>query len=343
MPAFKRHLHVFFLVMAGCCVALCLAEGFVRICYPFSRDHVVPAGLFEIDDYLGWKLSEGETAIHHSRYFEATYRINNLGYRDKPRNLLKGSESHRILLYGDSQVFGWGTAAEQRFSNLIEDQVPHLEIWNLAVPGYGIDQEVLSYEKQGQLFNADEVFFFVSRATLDRSRYDYIYRKYKPKFVVDQNDGLKLVRVRRGTNVLTGLFYRALSHLYLPYFVDRRLAMLNQSSEQAGDVLGQKSVLKSDVTGVLEKRILERASNVARERKHKITIITDLPVTQRNDLEIFCARAGIGFMQIVFTREDTDITFGEHDGHWNPQTHKLITEQLLSQLEARTRPVARSE
>ncbi len=145
MKAFKIRLLQYCLVLVGFCVALLLAEGYVRVFHPYSRDHVVPGGLFEIDDYLGWKFTEGKSARHHSRYFEATYRINTLGYRDKPRSLLKDAEIYRILLYGDSQVFGWGTPAEQRFSNLIEAQNPHLEIWNLAVPGYGIDQEVLSY------------------------------------------------------------------------------------------------------------------------------------------------------------------------------------------------------
>lgn len=304
---------------------------------------MVPAGLFEIDNSLGWKLSEGKTAIHHSRYFETAYRINSLGYRDKPRRLVKERESHRILLYGDSQIFGWGTPAEQRFSNLIEDKNLHLEMWNLAVPGYGLDQEVLSYENRGQFLNADEVFFFVSKATLDRTRYDYIYRKYKPKFVVDQNDGLRLVHVQQGTNVWTELFYRVLSPLYLPYFVDRRVAMMKQAPKQVGDKLDQEAAGESNVIGELEKRILERARNVARERKHHITIITDLTRTQASDLYKFCDQMGIGFLQIILPKEDHDFRFGKHDSHWNPRAHKLITEQLLSQLETSISPLVEDE
>ena len=331
------------LVLAGCCIALFLAEGFVRVYYPDSRDHVVPGGLFEIDDYLGWKLAKGKTATHHSRYFEATYRINSLGYRDKPRNLQKEREVYRILLYGDSQIFGWGTPAEKRFSNLIEEQQPQLEMLNLAVPGYGIDQEVLSYEQQGQLLNADEVFFFVSRATLDRVRYDYIYRKQKPKFIVDQNKGLRLVRIQRETSVWTGLLYEVLSPLYLPYFVDRRLAMLKQSPEQADDEPDQKTALESDVISELQKKILERAGNLAHERKQRISIITDLPETAGNDLEIICDQMGIGLLRLPIPKEDPDFRFGEHDAHWNPRAHWLISEQLRSYLKTRISPADEDE
>lgn len=343
MKTFKRHLLQFCLVLVGFCVALLLAEGFVRVFYPYSRDHVVPGGLFEVDDYLGWKLAEGKIAIHHSRYFEVTYRINALGYRDRPRNLVKNDEIYRMLLYGDSLIFGWGISAKQRFSNLIEAQKPHLEMWNLAVPGYGIDQEVLSYEKQGQFLNADEVIFFVSRATLRRTRYDYIFRKHKPKFVIDQNNSLRLVRVQQDANVWTRLFYRILSPLYLPYFVDHRLAMLKQTPKQAGDSSDQKTTVGSDGIRDLEIRILERARNVAQDWKHRMTIIADFSITPGRDLKNFCEQRGIGFLQIVLSKEDPDLTFGKHDSHWNPLANKLITEQLLSQLGTRIRPAVEDE
>ncbi len=61
----KRHLR-FCLILVGFCVALLFAEGFVRVFYPYSRDHVVPGGLFEIDDYLGWKFTEAQIGGHHT-------------------------------------------------------------------------------------------------------------------------------------------------------------------------------------------------------------------------------------------------------------------------------------
>jgi len=343
MKTLKRYLLRFCLVLIGSCMALLLAEGFVRVFYPHSRDQVIPGGLFEIDDYLGWRFAEGKSAIHHSRYFQTTYRINALGYRDKPRDIFKESEIHRILLYGDSQIFGWGIPAEQRFSNSIEAQEPHLEMWNLAVPGYGIDQEILSYEKHGQLLNADEVIFFVSKGTLRRTRHDYIYRKHKPKFVMDQNDSLRLVPVQQGANLWTRLLYKALSPLYLPYFVDGRLAMLKRTPKQAGDEPDKKTMAGNDEFGELEKKILDRARNTARERKHLMTITTNLPKIPGKGLKDFCDQRGIGFLQVVLPGEDLDLRFGEHDGHWNPRAHRLIAEQLLSQLGTRSRPAAEGD
>ena len=170
MRVIKRHFSRFCLFLAGCCFALLLAEGFVRIFYPFSRAEFNPGAIFEIDNYLVWKLKAGISTIHHSRYFNTVYTTNSLGYRDKSRDLVKNKSIHRILLYVDSQVFGWGISENQRFSNLIENQNHSIEIWNLAVPGYGLDQQMLSYEKDGESLNADEVISFVSKATLQRTR-----------------------------------------------------------------------------------------------------------------------------------------------------------------------------
>lgn len=332
-----------FLLLTGCCIALFLAEGFVRVYYPYSRDHVVPGGLFEIDDYLGWKLAKGKSATHHTRYFETTYRINSLGYRDKPRKLQKDREDYRILLYGDSQTFGWGTPTEQRFSNLIEDQRAQLEMWNLSVPGYGIDQEVLSYEKGGQNLNADEVFFFVSRATLDRARYKNIYRKNKPIFIIDQNDGLRLIRIQRQASAWTRSLYEILSPLYLPYFVERRLAILKQLSEQVDNQSVQKMAIGSDVISELHIRILKRARNIARKQEHRMSIITDLPRNTGNDLKKFCEQMNIGYLRLPLKKEDPYYRFGEHDSHWNPRAHRLISELLITYLETNNSLVDKGE
>lgn len=39
---------------------------------------------------------------------------------------------------------------------------------------YGLDQQILSYKKEGKSLNADAIIFFVSKATIKRTHYDYI-------------------------------------------------------------------------------------------------------------------------------------------------------------------------
>ena len=95
-----------------------------------------------------------------------------------------------------------------------------VEIWNLAVPGYGLDQEILAYELDGQRFEADEVVLLVSTETLSRLPYDYIYRKHKPKFVLDAEGRLELVPIRRGVSAGIGRPLRHAQRL-LPALLSR--------------------------------------------------------------------------------------------------------------------------
>lgn len=337
MKTIKRYLFLFGLIIASSCFAIFLAEVFVRTFYPHARDHVVPGGMFEIDDYLGWKLKAGKSANHHSCYFDVVYTINSRGFRDKPYNVLKDEKIYRILLYGDSQVFGWGVPEDERFSNLIENQNKYLEIWNLAVPGYGLDQQILSYEKGGKLLNADEIVFFVSKATLKRIHHDYIYKKYKPIFVTDEIGVLNLNPIDPKKIAMTSLLYYILKPMYLPYFLERRLGMLNnvlkESTYRKAQESNQENITSHENFGDFEKKILIMARNIALGRNKKITILSNLPKLMRKDLQDFCDQNEIGLLEIVLDKEKEDLVFSRYDHHWNTQAHKLVAGQLLLQLD----------
>ncbi len=244
--------------------------------------------------------------------------------------------TYRILLHGDSQVFGWGVPEDKRFSNLIENQGQGLEMWNLAVPGYGLDQQILSYEKGGKSFNADEVIFFVSKATLERTMYSYIFKKYKPRFVTKPNEGLRLIHIPKWKNTTTNLLYKIMSSMYLPYFVERRIAMLKEvfkrSSYDRDQSNNTESISHSELFGDFEKRMLIMARNIALERKQRITVLTSLSEVIRPDMRDFCDQNGINILEIVLNKEERDLILGRYDHHWNPQAHKLIAIQLLSQI-----------
>jgi hypothetical protein len=53
----------------------------------------------------------------------------------------------RALLFGDSQTAGDGVANRNRFSDLLEQDLPGLETYNYAISGTGPDQQLLAYEE----------------------------------------------------------------------------------------------------------------------------------------------------------------------------------------------------
>ena len=323
-------------VAAGSILAsLALAEGLVRIFYPHVRDGVVPGRLFEIDQSLGWKLRPGASSVHASRYFRAEYAINDLGFRDGGRRLEKGDDvAHRVLLYGDSQAFGWGVPTQRRFSNLVEARLPGLEIWNLAVPGYGLDQELLSYEQSGDRFDADEALLLITVATLSRLPYGNIYRKNKPRFDLDSAGSARLVPIRGGANALVRLSYETLSVFSLPYFVERRLAAARRAVGGGRDKGGASGAAPAVELGDLELAILERARAKALAADHLLTLLVALPPSwepAKRSLESFASARGIGYLEIVVPSEEGYV-FGPEDHHWNERANALIADQVAAAL-----------
>jgi hypothetical protein len=324
----KRRLIPLLLILAGCGVALGIAECVVRLVDPHVRDAVIPAGSFAIDADLGWRLHPNTTVTHQTRHFTVTYTTNSFGYRDQPRAAGKNPGQARLLLYGDSQVFGWGVAKPQRFSDLLEARQPSLEVWNLAVPGYGFDQEIISYEKQAGSWQADAVVFTLTGTILERIRVGYLYKKYKPRFVLDPSGALQLIPVPREAATWTSLLYRVFSPLYLPYFVERLLATRDVGSNEAA---GLHSYLSDPDLGKLLRAVIERAADVAQGRGQRILLLTTLPLSADPSMRSLCARRAIQVVTVAFPEPREALILGKDDPHWNPQGHRLVAEQFWAQ------------
>lgn len=90
--------------------------------------------VFARDSELFWRLRPNQTIT--SRFFEGhTYRINSLGFRGDP--IAETPTRPRILLLGNSCMFGWGVADSQTIAGRIEQQLDGgFEAINAGVPGY---------------------------------------------------------------------------------------------------------------------------------------------------------------------------------------------------------------
>lgn len=321
------------LVLAGSIVALVTAEVAVRMFAPHARDHVVPSGMFEIDRELGWALAANWSGVHRSRYFEAEYRSNQLGFRDNERGIGRSRGRYRIVVYGDSQVFGWGLSPEERFTNILETRLGELELWNVAVPGYGLGQEVIVYETRGFEYRADEVAFFVNPLTLHRIPFDYIFRKPKPRFRLDDAEQLLLDPVDTRFRMTSDLLYRLLSPFYLPYFVEGQLARLRDRAPEARRTAPAPRRLDE-----VARRILLRAKAQAAENGQRMSMLTDFGPDGFPELWDFAEANEIGLLRIELDPTDANLRFGPLDRHWNAHANRLIAEQLQSQIRDRLEP-----
>ncbi|MCP4659172.1 MAG: SGNH/GDSL hydrolase family protein [bacterium] len=297
----------------------------IRLFFPSSRDHALPRELVAVDQYLGWRLEKDVSVTHRVAGFSVTYSTNSLGYRDRPRILKKDHRRLRILVYGDSQVFGWGIPAEQRFSNLAAGRIDSVEAWNLAVPGYGLDQQILSYERYGKDFDADAVVFFVSEATLHRMFFDYLFGMNKPTFGIDEDSRLQVKAPRKapGRSVL----YKMPNWIYLPYFLDRQLGIWDDRWRRSR----MERKAPEPRHEILE-RTFETAYWMALARRQRMIILAELPAARRPWLRSLCSGLDVSYMDIDLPENRDSLVLGKEDPHWNAKCHQLIADQLSSPL-----------
>jgi hypothetical protein len=129
-------------------------------------------------------------------YFVVT---NSIGMRSDREYLAHQSDSrHRIILLGDSYTAGSFVKNGDRFSDLLEQSNPNLDVMNFGLPGSGTDQQLLVYESIARGFEADAyifapcttnimrnmsgLFLFTPRGT-ENARY-----RAKPYFTIEEGE-----------------------------------------------------------------------------------------------------------------------------------------------------------
>jgi lysophospholipase L1-like esterase len=96
-------------------------------------------------------------------FLGAPLSTSHVGFRDRDYTLEKRQGSFRILGIGDSIMFGWGVGDGEDYLSLVESRLEaespgrHVEIINLAVPGYNSVMEVATLREKGLRYAPDLV------------------------------------------------------------------------------------------------------------------------------------------------------------------------------------------
>jgi hypothetical protein len=143
---------------------------------------IVPKAVGRFDDALGWALVPNASASSSATGTPVEYRINSKGLRDDETDYVKSPGTLRILLLGDSRTFGYGVPIEQHFSKLLEGYFRNVEVINMGVSGYGVDQELLAFRKEGVRYQPDVVIAYVAHFGDQRHMFADRWGKPKPQF-----------------------------------------------------------------------------------------------------------------------------------------------------------------
>ncbi len=93
---------------------------------------------FVADPELGWRMRPGSSFVWDVDGFKARYLADREGFRtgsDQPP-----AGERRIVLVGDSFLWGFGVPYEATCGHLLESALPGTTVDNLAMVGFGLDQ-----------------------------------------------------------------------------------------------------------------------------------------------------------------------------------------------------------
>ena len=139
------------------CVPL-LALGLLEVAVRIYAHVTSQERLIVIDNLTGWRLAPNVRRRYDKEaqpYFIVT---NSKGLRDVEHAYEKPPGVFRIVVIGDSFVFGaGGVEPSKRFTDILQASTRNTEVINMGVPAYGTDQEYLYLADEGLKYHPDLV------------------------------------------------------------------------------------------------------------------------------------------------------------------------------------------
>lgn len=157
------------------------------------------APFFEYDPDLGWRGRPRATGRFAGFEFTSHVRLNARGFRDREVPDAKPADRIRILVLGDSITWGHGVGQDERFSDHLERRLRAggvaVDVVNFGIGGYGTDQELLLYRREGRALCPDLTVLGLYENDLRENASGHQGRYPKPYFASGSNGALTLTNV----------------------------------------------------------------------------------------------------------------------------------------------------
>jgi hypothetical protein len=308
-------------------VVLCLfaVEGCYRLrgARPFPK--VTERSKFwQYDSELGWKNRPGQSGIHEMPDFRVHVATNGRGLRDDEHDYARKGRRKRMLVLGDSFVWGYGVEKKDRFTERIERR-SGIEVINAGVSGYGTDQELLWLRSEGMKYDFDHLLLVFCGDDLAQNHLTRVFYVYeKPRFVLED-----------GRPVLTNVpVPEAPATARFAHWIRCRSALFHVLTEARPPRVPEE---EASAEFPLTRALLGEMRDLAQRKGADMTIV----IAARR---WWCSPAGASIEQFVETLRadgyrvldmevapdfDPPRMIMPVNGHWNPIGHAFVAKMLL--------------
>jgi hypothetical protein len=174
---------IFLAVIIGVLVILVL-EATIRLFLLYKvPEPMVPLNIGQFDTMLGWSLRPYSYGISNRTGYEVEYHINSKGLRSQEISYAKIQGKFRAVTIGDSNTFGYGVPIEKHFSTLLEGYFRNIEVINMGVSGFGVDQMLIYLQLEGFRYEPNLVLAYIPHYSNHRHMHTERFGKKSRGFV----------------------------------------------------------------------------------------------------------------------------------------------------------------
>ena len=319
------------LVLCGLLLSLSVLELALRVYASLaSQERLIIA-----DSVLGWKLIPHAKKLYRKEAQPYFVAINSKGLRDREHSYDKPPDVFRIVVLGDSMVFGaGGVEASNRFTDILERSAKKLEVINMGIPAFGADQEYLYLQTEGLKYDPDLVIICAFSNDFGESFSTINPSNGRPKGYFSLSAG----RLVFHPPTFLG-FYELAQHSYVLGLADLALTKVSGVYRKAW---GQRQDVLDPPTRVkVFKQLYASAGDLCRQRGAELVLVY-FPFSGQNSkwiiqqvIEELAATKDMKTLDLMDTMLHANATrpsYFEHDIHFNEYGHEVVARALLEYL-----------
>jgi lysophospholipase L1-like esterase len=292
---------------------------------------------WQYDHRYGWSHIPNSTGIFHSLGFDVKVTINSKGFRGTEYDYERIGNKRRVLVLGDSFVWGFGVELVDMFTTQLEELIPNVEIINLSVSGYSTDQELLLYQDEGRKYRPDLVVLVVAVNDLSGNMQTTEYAIYgKPAFILGENGDLDPINQPvHETPWIKRTVVKLAWHSYLLTQLNRIL-----TEKETHQVLSVKresgKKFPRSLADELTARLLIELKNTTASDGTELLVVLVNGFAKPKEIVEYLAKYDVDALPLDDYIDFNDKALHLPDGfHWSPDSHKTVANVLAGELKKR--------
>jgi len=280
----------------------------------------------------GFTLSSNAESTHSTSEFTYTRKTNSAGFRTKEIQPVNVGE-YRVMLLGDSMMFGVGVEESDMISSRIEEYgKPDLSVYNYSVSGYNTIQELIVAKEHVDSLQPDHIIlgFFIANDMIPNAiAFIDEHGNYSTSAEMKR-------KIRRNLRERLGIFYEstALRIVALRAYIPR----LRYQIATSDDVIAKSYALLSEFNSLARDRDIRFSVVILYPRDSVQGGMVEAWSNSRHAgqlIDSFCQQDSIdalNMLDYMNTPEHKNNYFFEEDGHPNKQGNAVIAKTIFKDL-----------